>query len=118
MNMLTHPDFGEIRTEKHNDEFVFCAADLCQVLQLSNVTESLRNLDDDEKLTSVIVRSGQKREMNFVTESGLYALIIRSRKPETHTPQMCVLPGIKSCTSYSIPSKVLNICCNNCNLTD
>ena len=82
MNLIQHPQFGEVRTEKHNGEFVFCAADICEILELQNVTKALYILDEDEKLTLLIRSSGQNREMNFVTESGLYTLIMKSRKPE------------------------------------
>ena len=58
----------------------FVATDVCKLLGLSNTSETLRSLDEDEKLTSVILRSGQKRKTNLINESGLYALIFRSRK--------------------------------------
>lgn len=80
-NIIKHPSFGEVRTEKIKGEFVFCVQDLCEVLGLTNPTVAIRNLDDDEKLTLKIVRASQRRKMNFVTESGLYVLIIRSNKP-------------------------------------
>ncbi|MCL8000851.1 Bro-N domain-containing protein, partial [Brucella sp. 21LCYQ03] len=44
-------------------------------------TEALRGLDSDEKLTSEMLRAGQKRKVNLISESGLYALVFKSRKP-------------------------------------
>ena len=41
----------------------------------------LRLIDDDEKLTSTILRAGQRRECNFLTEDGLYEVLFQSRKP-------------------------------------
>lgn len=35
----------------------------------------------DEKLTYVISRAGQKREMNMLTEFGVYEVLSQSRKP-------------------------------------
>ena len=42
---------------------------------LDKVDQMLANVDDDEKLTDTIYRSGQKREMWFLTENGLYELL-------------------------------------------
>ena len=60
----------------------FVAVEVCEILDLQNATVSLRSLEDDEKLTYVLLRSGQNREVNLVNESGLYNLIFRSNKPE------------------------------------
>jgi prophage antirepressor-like protein len=60
----------------------FVGVDVCEALGLSNPTEALKRLDDDE-LTSVQLRSGgQGREMNIISEPGLYALITSSKKDE------------------------------------
>lgn len=40
----------------------------------------LRTVDEDEKLTSPIHYSGQVREMWFLTEDGLYEVLMQSRK--------------------------------------
>ena len=46
------------------------------------MTKALYTLDDDEKLTLSLVGSGQNRQVNVITESGLYSLVLSSRKPE------------------------------------
>lgn len=63
------------------DEPLFLAKDVAAWIEHSNVTEMLRSVDDDEKLTSVILRAGQNRECNFLTEGGLYEVLMQSRKP-------------------------------------
>jgi prophage antirepressor-like protein len=60
----------------------FVAVEVCEILDLKNPTVSIRALEDDEKLTYELLRSGQIREVNLVNESGLYSLIFRSNKPE------------------------------------
>ena len=63
----------------------FVAKDVCDVLELSNPTEALRSLDDDERNTLRIpegIPSKGNPNMNIISESGLYALIFKSRKPE------------------------------------
>lgn len=77
--------FNDFTTFEDEEGVVwFMAKDVCDILGLSNPSEALKSLDDDEKLTSVILRSGQNRSANFVNESGLYTLIFRSRKPSAN----------------------------------
>ncbi|WP_161944240.1 Bro-N domain-containing protein, partial [Streptococcus suis] len=63
------------------DEPLFLAKDVAEWIEHSNPTEMLKGIDEDEKLTSTILRAGQKREMWFVTEDGLYEVLMQSRKP-------------------------------------
>ncbi len=82
------------------------ASDVCEVLGLSNTTEALKGLDEDEKSTLRISEGGPER--NIINEPGLYSLIIRSNKPEakkfkrwiTHE----VLPAIRKTGKYEIDS--------------
>lgn len=62
---------NDITTIEIDGEIWFVASDICNTLGLSNPTEALRSLDDDEKLTSEILRAGQNRKVNLVSESGL-----------------------------------------------
>ncbi len=55
-------------------------ADVCDLLGLTNPTEAIRTLDDDEKSTLRISEGGPER--NIINEAGLYALIMRSTKSE------------------------------------
>ena len=41
----------------------------------------LKTVDEDEKVTSPIHYSGQVRNMYFLTEDGLYEILMQSRKP-------------------------------------
>lgn len=63
----------------------FVAKDVCDVLGLNNVSQALTRLDDDEK-NSIILNDGTPGTPTkaIVSESGLYSLIIASRKPEAH----------------------------------
>ncbi len=65
------------------DKPIFLAHDIAKMIEysLDKVDQMLANVDDDEKLTDTIYRSGQKREMWFLTENGLYELLMQSRKP-------------------------------------
>ena len=86
----------------------FIAADLCSCLGIRNPSDALSRLDDDEKgLGSTETLKGQQ-SLATVNESGLYALVLSSRKPEakrfkrwiTHE----VLPAIRRTGSYAVPN--------------
>ena len=63
---------------------LFLAKDVAEWIGHSNPTEMLRTVDEDEKLNSTILSAGQRREVTFLTESGLYEVLMLSRKPETN----------------------------------
>ena len=46
-----------------------------------NVNMMLNTVDDDEKLVARLFTSGQNREMWFLTEDGIYEVLMQSRKP-------------------------------------
>lgn len=82
------------------------AKDLCDYLELSDVSKSLERLDDDEKLTRKVFVSGQERSMWLVNESGTYALILRSNKPKAREFRKWitneVLPTIRKTGRYEL----------------
>lgn len=61
----------------------FLAIQVAEKIEYSpdKIGQMLENVDDDEKLTDTIYRGGQNREMWFLTENGLYELLMQSRKP-------------------------------------
>lgn len=88
-----------------NNEPMFVATDVCYALGLTNTTEALRSLDEDEKLPSELLRAGQLRTVNTITESGLYSLVLRSNKPEAKVFKKWitseVLPSIRKHGMYA-----------------
>lgn len=100
--------FGKVRVVIHNGEPWFIAKDLCECLGLENISEALRGLDEDEKITlsnpDGNPRAGIPHQMNVVSESGLYSLVIRSRKPEAKAFKRWVthevLPSIRKTGQY------------------
>jgi len=80
------------------------AKDVCDILTIeSNQT---RRLDDDEKGMRLIHTHGGDQEMTVVSESGLYSLILGSRKPEAKIFKKwvtgTVLPSIRKTGVYSL----------------
>ena len=84
----------------------FVAKDVCNILGLNNVGQALTRLDDDEK-SSITLNDGTPGTPNkaIVSESGLYSLILASRKPEAHEFKRWVthevLPSIRKHGIYA-----------------
>ncbi len=97
-----------VRTVEINGEICWVAKDICDVLELGQVSRATSRLDEDEVTKSNVTdSSGRKQEILVVYESGLYSLILRSNKPEakkfkrwiTHE----VLPSIRKTGKYELP---------------
>lgn len=75
---------ADVRTATDEDSQVwFCAKDVCDILGLKNPSDALKNHDDDEvKGIDNSYTLGGNQTLLFVSESGLYALIFKSNKPE------------------------------------
>lgn len=76
-----HFEAREVRTVLINDQPWFFAVDVCASLGLSDTNKALIGLDDDEKREHEQY-SGSGRRPILINESGLYSLILRSRKAE------------------------------------
>ena len=75
---FVNEEFGTIRTATINNEPWFAAKDICDILGVINTTMSLKNLEYDE--VTKLNLGGLEGETNFVSESGFYTLVLRSRK--------------------------------------
>lgn len=83
----------------------FVAGDVCKVLEISNAASSLALLDSDEKCEHPH-HGGSGRKPILINESGLYSLILRSRKPQAKAFKKWVtsevLPALRSTGTYSV----------------
>ena len=70
---------NSIRTLAIDNEPWFVAKDVCDAIGLTNSRMSLIALDEDEKGVSLIYTPSGQQEMNIVSESGMYTLILRCR---------------------------------------
>ena len=59
---------------------LFLAKDVAEWIEHSDVSTMLKGIDENEKLIQTIFVSGQKRDMWFLTEDGLYEVLMLSRK--------------------------------------
>lgn len=97
---------GDVRVSRIGGEPWFAVKDVCDALGLENNREAVSNLPEGD-LTSVMLTSGgQRRELRFVNEPGLYRLVFRSRRPEAERFQdwVCreVLPAVRRMGAYAM----------------
>jgi hypothetical protein len=94
---------NQLRTMTRDGEPWFVATDVCDALGLDRT--QIRRLDDDERGVCSIHTLGGTQKMIVVNESGLYSLIMGSRKPEAKKFKKWVtsevLPSIRKTGSYS-----------------
>ena len=100
-----------VRIFKTEDgEFEFVAKDVCDILEIDDVSKVMERIDADEKLIRKVFVSGQNRDMWLVNESGLYAMVLRSIKPEAHKFRKWitsdVLPSIRKHGVFMTPEKI------------
>lgn len=72
----------KVRTVIKDGEPWFVAADVCKALEIVNGREATSRLDDDEKGVVSTDTLGGAQSVTVVSEPGLYALVLGSRKPE------------------------------------
>ena len=104
---------NSIRTLAINNEPWFIAKDVCDTLKISNVSDALLKLDDDEKATIGLTDSqagNGAQSISIISESGMYTLILRCRDavkkgsvPHRFRKWVTseVLPQIRKTGSYS-----------------
>lgn len=111
---ILHFNNNEVRKViDSNGEPWFVAKDICKGLLLNNVSEALSKLDSDEKSDIILTdTAGRPNKFVIVNESGMYGLIMSSRKKEAHDFKKWirqeVLPSIRKTGSYTLTSTILD----------
>ena len=104
LKVFENNEFGQVRTVVIEGEPLFCLADVCKALELANSRAVADRLDEDERRKLDLPRQG---ETWFVTESGSYAVILRSDKPAAKKFRKWVtsevLPSIRKTGNYNRP---------------
>lgn len=86
----------------------FVAKDVCDVLGIQQAVRAVENLDSDEVSKAHVTDSlNRQQETYLISESGLYALIIRSNKPNARKFRKWitseVIPAIRKTGQYVAP---------------
>lgn len=97
----------DLRVIDKDGESWFVAKDVCDSLDLRDVSNAVKGLDDDEKGTHTVRTLGGNQQLMVINESGLYSLILKSRKPEAKAFKRWVtrevLPAIRKHGMYLTP---------------
>lgn len=105
LKIFENSEFGEVRTVVVNNEPMFCLADVCRVLEITNSGNVKARLNQKGIHTIDTLTAGGKQEMTFINESNLYKAIFQSRKPEAEKfsdwVTSDVLPSIRKHGMYA-----------------
>ena len=101
-------EFGAVRSILIDGDPWFVAADVCKALEIEKTNRALSRLDDDEKGAHSVSTPGGRQRMAIISESGLYSLILGSRKPEVRAFKRWitheVIPSIRKHGAYMTDS--------------
>lgn len=104
-------------TTDEQGEPLFVLKDICDALDLKNISDVASRLDEDGVgTTEVIDNLGRPQKTNVVTEAGLYEVIFMSRKPEAKAFKRWVtsevLPSIRKHGMYATPATIEEMIAN------
>lgn len=117
LKIFENEEFGQLRTIEIEGEPWFVAKDVCDALELSNVTVAIQRLEEDERAKFNLGRQGLT---NVVNEFGIYSLVLSSRKAEAkqfkHWVTHEVLPSIRKNGIYMTDAKAYDVLNNSSSL--
>lgn len=114
IEVFNNTQFGNIRVSAdEKGELWFVAADVAKALDYRTANDAVRYLDIDEKDTLNQRTLGGNQDLVVINESGLYSLILRSRKPEAKAFRKWitseVIPSIRKTGSYSVTKNPVDV---------
>lgn len=119
IQIFNNPQFGSVRTAGTAEEPLFCLADICKAVELTNPSSIKSRLDkDDVQLVDLhALNSNEGIKGNsfatFVTESGFYDVVLYSSsqkvKPFRKWVTSEVLPSIRKTGQYSTSGSGLSL---------
>lgn len=102
LQVFNNEELGKVRTVAKGEDVWFVAKDVCEVLEIKNTTQAVQKLDEDE--VTMFNIGGLSGNTNIINESGLYSLIMTSRKPQAKAFKKWVtsevLPSIRKHGAY------------------
>ena len=106
VKVFEYLDSQEVRVVQRKEVPWFTLVDVCNILEISNHRNVAARLDSDEKGVHTMDTPGGKQQMIVVSESGLYAVILQSRKPEARAFRKWitseVIPSIRKTGGYNL----------------
>jgi len=112
MSILAKFEFesNQVRIVTIDGEPWFVAKDVCKVLELDNSSQAISRLDDDEKGVTTDDTLGGKQQLVTISESGMYSLVLTSRKPQAQAFKRWitkeVIPSIRKTGKYEVEQPI------------
>ena len=111
LQVFTNDEFGQVRIVEVDGQPWWVLKDICDVLGLNSPHKVSDRLEADERnLIPVIDGVGRSQNTTVVNESGLYAVILRSDKPNANAFRKWitseVLPAIRKHGAYMTPETI------------
>lgn len=107
LQIFSNSEFGEIRTITKDNEPMFCLADVCKALELTQPSKVKERLNSKGVNIIPTLTKGGEQKLLYINESNLYKTIFQSRKEsaERFTDWVTgeVLPSIRKTGSYGMP---------------
>ena len=104
VQIFKNSEFGEIRTVTVNDEPMFCLADICKALELTQPSKVKERLNEKGVRSIPTLTKGGEQKLLYINEPNLYKTIFQSRKEsaERFTDWVTseVLPSIRKNGGY------------------
>lgn len=109
IQVFTNSDFGSIRTIEIDGEPWFVGKDIAESLGYTDAAKAVRvHVDSEDKGVDNLATPGGQQKIIIINESGLYSLILSSKKPVAKQFKRWivsdVLPSIRKTGSYSVQS--------------
>lgn len=106
LQIFQNKEFGEVRSLVINNEPWFVGKDVAEALGYKNSKNAVpTHVDEEDKLSTKIEYTGQKRNVTVINESGLYSLILSSKLPNAKKFKRWVtsevLPTLRKTGSYT-----------------
>lgn len=105
LQIFNNNEFGEIRVLEIDNEPWFVGRDIATVLEYKNISDALKkHVDEEDKGVAKCDTPGGKQDLAIINESGLYSLILSSKKPNAKKFKRWVtsevLPSIRKHGAY------------------
>lgn len=107
IKIFENAQFGQIRTSiSASGEPLFCLADLCKAINIANHRNVAKRIDQEGVRRMDILTQGGNQQVLFVTEPGMYEVLLRSDsdKAKPFRKWVCgeVLPSIRKNGGYMV----------------
>ena len=113
LQVFNSPQFGQVRTSGTPETPLFCLSDVCAAVGISNARNVKGRLDTEDVRLVDTPTNGGTQQITFITESGLYDVIIRSdsekARPFRKWVTSEVLPSIRRHGMYATGETIESI---------